>query len=327
LASLLAISIAVIAYFLFTENKKDDASLFSAVDAVTIFVGNPGPSGVWRSDQIAGNCLTTWTRTMLSALSGIESRVDDINRAAFIVPAQETALECNWPLYGKPDKNFVDPEATFQMCLRESTPLNLLEKLVDKLPPGDAKLLVFTMVPRFHGRLDETYDYNIGENPLGDRVIVIGNSFHEQAYRKGHDISFPVMPVVQFYPPPIDCTREQKYLATFKGVASSKVRADLGNHYGLDDTEVVLKMQRTVDANHGVDQTSYVSSTQDSPKVAQYADLMLNTSFALCPRGDALFSYRFTEALSAGAIPVVLADGWVLPFSEILDVSEFTVGE
>ena len=42
--------------------------------------------------------------------------------------------------------------------------------------------------------------------------------------------------------------------------------------------------------------------------------LLKNSLFGAAPRGDNLFSYRFTEVLSCGAIPVVYADGWVLPF-------------
>jgi hypothetical protein len=45
---------------------------------------------------------------------------------------------------------------------------------------------------------------------------------------------------------------------------------------------------------------------------------MSQSQFAGVPRGDNLFSYRFTEALSGGSIPVVYADGWFLPFSETL---------
>jgi hypothetical protein len=41
---------------------------------------------------------------------------------------------------------------------------------------------------------------------------------------------------------------------------------------------------------------------------------LLKSIFALTPRGDNLFSYRFTEVLSTGAIPVVHADDWMLPF-------------
>ena len=49
-----------------------------------------------------------------------------------------------------------------------------------------------------------------------------------------------------------------------------------------------------------------------------YTTLMSQSQFAGVPRGDNLFSYRFTEALSGGSIPVVYADGWVLPFAEAL---------
>jgi len=49
-----------------------------------------------------------------------------------------------------------------------------------------------------------------------------------------------------------------------------------------------------------------------------YTKLLSQSKFAGVPRGDNLFSYRFTEALSGGSIPVVFADGWLLPFSGAL---------
>ena len=44
-----------------------------------------------------------------------------------------------------------------------------------------------------------------------------------------------------------------------------------------------------------------------------YSSLLFKAIFSGAPRGDNLFSYRFPEVLSAGAIPVVHADDWVLP--------------
>ena len=49
-----------------------------------------------------------------------------------------------------------------------------------------------------------------------------------------------------------------------------------------------------------------------------YHNILQESIFSATPLGNNLFSYRFTEVLSAGAIPVLLADGWVLPFHPLL---------
>jgi hypothetical protein len=41
-------------------------------------------------------------------------------------------------------------------------------------------------------------------------------------------------------------------------------------------------------------------------------------NFALCPRGDAFFSYRLSEVLAAGVIPIITSDGWLLPLEELI---------
>ncbi|KAJ8599758.1 hypothetical protein CTAYLR_003399 [Chrysophaeum taylorii] len=58
--------------------------------------------------------------------------------------------------------------------------------------------------------------------------------------------------------------------------------------------------------------------------VAKYDDL-LDTQFALVPRGDERWSFRFLEAVGAGAIPVVVADGLTLPFENLIDWEQIVV--
>ena len=48
------------------------------------------------------------------------------------------------------------------------------------------------------------------------------------------------------------------------------------------------------------------------------AGLLSRAKFGFVPRGDAIFSYRLLETMSFGVIPVIIADGWALPFGEHL---------
>jgi hypothetical protein len=114
----------------------------------------------------------------------------------------------------------------------------------------------------------------------------------------------------------VDCRRELTYLVSFRGTSSSVLRRNLATlHNPKRRCFIQLFPEPTA-----IGQTSL---SKNAIKV--YADLLRASEFALVPRGRSVSSFRLVEILSAGVIPVILADDWVLPFSELLDYSTFSI--
>ena len=69
----------------------------------------------------------------------------------------------------------------------------------------------------------------------------------------------------------------------------------------------------------------FAHSRWDYRNKFDYDDMMLHSEFALIIRGNGLYSYRLAEAIAAGAIPVIVADHYVLPFQSFLNWKDFAV--
>jgi hypothetical protein len=119
-------------------------------------------------------------------------------------------------------------------------------------------------------------------------------------------------------------TTYRKYLLSFSGnYKRHTVRQELAK---LDN----VRTNRMTSVNSNTVETSQSSSLvliTDTKELYEntngmtYSELLMSSQYFAVPRGDNLYSYRFSEVLSSGAIPVLIHnEEWVLPFrSEIVD--------
>jgi len=116
--------------------------------------------------------------------------------------------------------------------------------------------------------------------------------------------------------------RPRKYLLTFKGSVQDTLQPYyqhrwLAAEYLFQEPDVVID----VHCKHKMLLGDLVRiAPYDNQTQANFDDLMVRSTFAFCPGGSHVTSFRFTEALSAGAIPVLLPE-IVTPFSPEVDWS------
>ncbi|KAL3646845.1 hypothetical protein CASFOL_009389 [Castilleja foliolosa] len=61
------------------------------------------------------------------------------------------------------------------------------------------------------------------------------------------------------------------------------------------------------------------------PKNVKYYDMMRKARYCLCPSGYEVASPRMVEGLYLGCVPVLIKDGYVIPFSDVLNWETFAV--
>lgn len=245
---------------------------------------------------------TVYWQRVLDAVQRRVAAPDD--RTDVLLPTEDVACETNWPAYG-------DPAAA---QLRSSSHDYARGGNVDRYlvriaraarhDPTTRVLVInmhpFVRLPLLLGKIDNVY-------------VADGSLTVEERALNPRTISLPALPVI---------TRgsgtcpERPMLAVFQGVETHPVRhalAAIGN-----GATIVVNL---VDRDHHCGRINALTGSTD----AGYQQLLARSVFAFVPRGDAHFSYRLLEAMAFGCIPVILSDGWVLPFDRTLRWNAFSL--
>lgn len=102
---------------------------------------------------------------------------------------------------------------------------------------------------------------------------------------------------------------QRPILAFFAGRMHGRVRPILQkNWHGKDD-----------------DMRIYVSLPISVSRTMSYVQHMKSSKYCLCPMGYEVNSPRIVEAIYYECVPVIIADNFVLPLSDVLDWSAFSI--
>ncbi|KAL3156405.1 hypothetical protein ABBQ38_000718 [Trebouxia sp. C0009 RCD-2024] len=222
-------------------------------------------------------------------------RTTHIQSAKLGVMPPFMAYERHWPWYDPPEENMAVPGTDcYDITLVEARRLYEEYNAAHDLQSGFFITLVDLDPDWFHEKDKASY-----ADPLFSWAKL---NMLETFWRPHRDISMPPPATERLlrYKSRMRGLSAKKYLLTFKGTLNRHpVRKSLATLHNESAGILILDSSKQ---NAGYD----------------FDDLTTNSKFTLVVRGDVQYSYRFTEAVCSGAVPILVADGWVPPFTTLV---------
>ena len=220
------------------------------------------------------------------------------------VPAEDLAMETNWPRYGRGNLAYIRGDS--HSLEENSLVISYFSEVLNwaKANPNKRVLLInmhpFFRVPLFCSKYENIF------------IADISLPIFERCCNK-NTISIPALPIDRGV---CNFDGPRKINIFFQGVASHPIRERLKVFDNQLDT-VINIVNKSI---HNELKLDAIAGIKDK----SYSQYLCESNFAIVPRGDALFSYRLLEVISYGCIPVIISDGWVLPFDRQIDWSEIS---
>jgi len=166
--------------------------------------------------------------------------------------------------------------------------------------------LLFNMLP---GTLP---DYNTTLDVIRDKAVLAGGGFSSLSYRLGYDVAIPVYnPVLK------DVHLNPKSYLEGRMWLLMSTQFGLHQEY-MEDLKLVADQHSDFLLLDRCPEKNYTIRCRGS-EVYEYPHILQDATFCLVIRGSRMAQVALHDALMAGCIPVVVADMFVMPFSEVLD--------
>ncbi|CAI9089766.1 OLC1v1024400C2 [Oldenlandia corymbosa var. corymbosa] len=134
------------------------------------------------------------------------------------------------------------------------------------------------------------------------------NANTSEFFNPRKDVSFPeinlqtgnISGLTGGFPP-----ENRTVLAFFAGGLHGRIRPSLFQHWMNKDDDIKVY--------------------ENLPNEISYHEMMQKSKYCLCPSGHEVASPRIVEAIYAECVPVLISQHYVLPFSDVLDWSSFSI--